>query len=323
MACCWQFLCKLGKALPRGPARVRPEMSEGSMPEVGPEDSFLWGSSCGMLGACTEKCGRTTQEDAMDVYKTPVATVLAVYDGHGGVEAVAALKQLVRDHIRSLADLRQDIFDKIDGGIVAHLRSQGIVGRRAGNGLSSGAVACIAVVEGNQLGIANLGDCRAVIAEQTVDGEGDIVMKGTQLTEDHNVKNAAEKERVHNSGDLVDDAVGGHLEVTRAFGDVVKKSAKKLPGLSTAAQILPIMELHKGLEFLILMCDGVVDVCTPQAAARTVRASLRNPNKGGTAEAAVSQLVRGSCRRAQDNATAVVAVFNMPPPRPPAGVPPS
>jgi len=346
--CCWSFLQRLrskGFKIPAAPpvtvapaplvdnseaiqqtfepvdqAVVRLQVDEDrSMPDVGLQDSFNWGSTCRLIGACTELCGRSSQEDLMDVYQVGQATIMAVYDGHGGTEAVTMLKRLAREHIHSIADLKQEVFDNMDCSLMAHLRTVATADdANDTKALTSGAVAVFAVVEGKRLGIANIGDCRAILGEQEMHPERGLIIKGRQVTEDHNCNNAMERERLAEAGQLVDNYCGGHLEVTRAFGDMLKKTSNKLPGLSVQAQVLPIMEIHDGMEFLILMCDGVVEMCTPQVAANAVRASLRSPS-GGTAQAAVSQLVRRCKRTAQDNATAVMMVLNMPPPRPVAG----
>ena len=61
--------------------------------------------------------------------------------------------------------------------------------------------------------MANVGDTRAIT---TVNG----VVK--QLTDDHNVKNPMEVDRINeNKGTIVNSRVGGRLVVTRAFGDMV------------------------------------------------------------------------------------------------------
>lgn len=60
----------------------------------------------------------------------------------------------------------------------------------------------------------NAGDSRAVLAI------GDAPQKVVPLSEDHKPQNAAEEERINNSGHFVeDDRVDGNLALSRAIGD--------------------------------------------------------------------------------------------------------
>ncbi|KAK4288545.1 hypothetical protein Pmani_038431 [Petrolisthes manimaculis] len=88
----------------------------------------------------------------------------------------------------------------------------------------SGAVACVAHVDGPHLHMANAGDCGAVLGSQKQDGGGG--WQAIRLTSDHCWENHAEVERVlsehpHSEADYVvrDQRLLGLLMPFRAFGD--------------------------------------------------------------------------------------------------------
>lgn len=87
----------------------------------------------------------------------------------------------------------------------------------------SGAVACIAHIDGSHLHIANVGDCRAVLGVLTEEN----TWLAKQLTEDHTVENIKEVNRIKQEHppcekDTVirQNRLLGQLIPLRAFGDV-------------------------------------------------------------------------------------------------------
>lgn len=87
----------------------------------------------------------------------------------------------------------------------------------------SGATACVAHIDGNELHIANTGDCRAVLGVQEPDGS----FSALTLTNDHNAENESEMKRVRSEHPLSEaksvvkqDRLLGLLMPFRAFGDV-------------------------------------------------------------------------------------------------------
>mmetsp|Transcript_75221 Transcript_75221/g.178744 ORF Transcript_75221/g.178744 Transcript_75221/m.178744 type:complete len:360 (+) Transcript_75221:88-1167(+) len=273
---------------------------------------YNWGSQDGLDGLCSTVGVRDKQEDVVVTKEYSNGVIVhAVLDGHGGTAAVLHLKLLIEERIRSIADLRQEVFDEIDEAIISRLREE-----TSEASLSSGAVCVIAVREGNRIGIANIGDCVALLSKGQMEGE-DLISTVVKLTEDHNLKNAAELSRLQAEGHTVS---GGYLydslEVSRAFGDIEFASGEKLKGLTVTAQVLPIMEVTDGPEFvLVLGCDGISAVTQTQAMS-IVRNALRNFSGTLPASAAAKKLVC-ACRKSEDNNSAIVVIVNRPPAYPP------
>merc|ERR1719414_2064330 len=147
-------------------------------------------------------------EDAVDVLFGPEGELqtefYAVYDGHGGTEAVNFVKRWLPEAIRSrggfgdlenLDEVLKEAFTVTDEELLQQLHSQkGLAAQNTGSQgtyvLSSGCVGCVAIVRGGRITVANLGDCRAVICS-----EG----KFLPLTVDHQAiseVNEAERERL-------------------------------------------------------------------------------------------------------------------------------
>lgn len=87
----------------------------------------------------------------------------------------------------------------------------------------SGAVACIAHIDGSHLHVANLGDCQAVLGVLT---EGNTWL-AQKLTIEHNAENVVEVERIKSEHPecekhtvITQERLLGQLAPFRAFGDV-------------------------------------------------------------------------------------------------------
>ena len=113
-----------------------------------------------------------------------------------------------------------------------------------------GSTACICLIvtedEEKVLYVSNVGDTRAIT---TIEG----VVK--QLTDDHNVKNSSEVERIiKGGGKIFNSRVGGRLVVTRAFGDIYCKN----DGLTVDPLITKYNFEDLG-NYLIIWTDGIYD----------------------------------------------------------------
>ena len=177
----------------------------------------------------------------------PALSFFAVYDGHGGDAAAEFLRENLHKnfahelgcqaHARRcrvcLRAAMHDAFSTTDAAIcqrsIEQLRQPGgarnadeAAGDAArafsratsvGSYESPGAAAVASVICGQELLVAHVGDCRAVLT--SVDGS--VVL----LTKDHNIKNYRERERVIKEGGRWDqDRLNSFLEISRAFGDV-------------------------------------------------------------------------------------------------------
>lgn len=244
----------------------------------------------------------------------------AVYDGHSGTEAVKYVKRQLPGTISGregfgdpsrLGEVLQEAFTLTDEELLKHLQSQ----RRSltqnmspeGSGtyvLSSGCVGCVAIVRGNEVTVANLGDCRALMCSQ-----GEI----TPLTIDHRAEvNEGERERLKELGVEVssDGYLHGRIGVSRAFGDWAWDAEEKCRGLLCKPEISKA-EVTDDTEFLLLACDGVFEKMTTKEAGQIVRRRLRT---SGDAKAAAEALVKHAVKRnGSDNVSAVVVLFKSPP----------
>jgi pyruvate dehydrogenase phosphatase len=159
-----------------------------------------------------------------------------------------------------------------------------------------GSCVCLAVVEDDNLVVANLGDCRAVLVSE-VDGH----MHGAQITRDHNCREPIERlalEQMHpGERDVVVCKpnnphacyVKGRLQLTRSLGDIYLKyadfnaqpnshrsSGRHISGLYTPPYVSHVPEvvqlkLQQGVDKrLILATDGVWDFISIQEAAEIV-----------------------------------------------------
>lgn len=162
-------------------------------------------------------------------------------------------------------------------------------------GWDSGTTAVVCVVDGENIVVANVGDSRAVLS---LDGKAKL------MTEDHDLYNKKEKQRVESEGCSTH---GGYLSnelcVTRALGDVDLKAGRKLKGLS-AEPYFEKCPVSMSSEFLVLACDGLWDVLGLQAVVNFVRISLE---RHGDADRAAKEIVQQAMNRSStDNITAIV-----------------
>mmetsp|Transcript_2381 Transcript_2381/g.4932 ORF Transcript_2381/g.4932 Transcript_2381/m.4932 type:complete len:226 (-) Transcript_2381:64-741(-) len=192
---------------------------------------------------------RRSMEDAhviVDNYGgVPTSGFFAVYDGHGGRDAVEVVA--ARLHESFLEELRK----QGDGGSVeqafkdAYLSTDSILERE--NILYTGttSVTCYLRMEGDKkvLYTANAGDSRAVLCR------GDSALR---LTYDHKASDKEEQERVAQDGGWIAlNRVNGVLAITRALGDHAMKPAVTAIPYQTRTVIGPEDK------FLIVACDGV------------------------------------------------------------------
>lgn len=157
---------------------------------------------------------------------------------------------------------------------------------------NDGCTATTAVIVGQTLVVAHVGDSRAVLGENG---------RGIPLTEDHKPNRPDERQRIENVGGTVVHAgtwrVGGVLAVSRSFGNRQLKQ-----------YIVPFPEirediLHPGTNCLILATDGVWDVVTNDEAVSLVSGYQ-------DAEAAARALATLAYdRESYDNISCVVCLF--------------
>lgn len=184
--------------------------------------------------------------------------------------------------------------------------------------LECGTTCTLALIQGDQLCVANVGDSAAALVSLTDDGD----VAARMLTVDHNGMDRQEAARILGQyghvASISDDRgylsiragmwAGYELSVTRALGH------KHLSEYGVLCEpTVNTMQLQPADACLIVASDGVWDVMDPREAANRVMDVI---SAGGSAEEAARQLVQDTIMLAEcspggdtDNTTALVAVF--------------
>ncbi|XP_078451611.1 protein phosphatase 1E-like [Lampetra planeri] len=198
-------------------------------------------------------------------------TYLAVFDGHGGVEAavyaathlhVNLLQQemLARDPARALRE-------------AFSLTDRNFVQKAVRENLRSGTTGVVALVRGDMLHVAWLGDSQALLVRDGCPVE---------IMTPHKPEREDEKKRIEALGGCVvwfgAWRVNGTLSVSRAIGDADYK-----PYICGDAESASV-RLDGTEDYLLLACDGFFDTVRPDEAVAVAAAHLRKSRDAGTAE---------------------------------------
>mmetsp|Transcript_40547 Transcript_40547/g.84572 ORF Transcript_40547/g.84572 Transcript_40547/m.84572 type:complete len:308 (+) Transcript_40547:17-940(+) len=269
-------------------------------------------------GFAVAKNDRVRMEDAVSISDNVAGhACFAVFDGHGGEKATVLAKQFLplqlEKHLEqesSKAEAAHQAFAAMDEQMQEELQEEAKVFTA---GTSSGTVACVALLQEDELVLVNLGDCKAVVCEN-----GKV---GTTTRDHHPDKNDEEKQRLKELGVCVESGyVDGKVQVSRALGDIVDNTGQKILGLSNAPEVTSI-EVKKTTEFVILGTDGIWDGLREQIAVTTARKVLRETTSAEEAAKAVLEAA-GKATKA-DNAAVIVVALNIPEPLPKRDAPPS
>ena len=158
-----------------------------------------------------------------DFYETRIDGVdgetiglFGVFDGHGGARAAEYVKQhlfsnLIK-HPKFISDIKSAIAETYNHTDSEFLKAESSHTRDAGSTAST------AILVGDRLLVANVGDSRAVVCRG-----GDAIA----VSRDHKPDQSDERQRIEDAGGFVMWAgtwrVGGVLAVSRAFGDKLLK----------------------------------------------------------------------------------------------------
>ncbi|KAJ7554712.1 hypothetical protein O6H91_05G006000 [Diphasiastrum complanatum] len=245
--------------VPKDPQGGSLPLSGGGLSEDG-RFSYGYSSLCGK---------RTSMEDFYDARISKVDGLIVglfgVFDGHGGSRAAEYVKQNLFENIvkhpKFVSDTKQAIAEAYKQTDADYLKTEHNQYRDAGSTAST------AVLVGERLLVANLGDSRAVLSKA-----GEAVA----LSTDHKPNRTDERQRIEEAGGVVMWAgtwrVGGVLAVSRAFGDRLLKKY-----ISADPEIQEEM-IKDDMEFLVLASDGLWDVVSNQAAVTLVQ-SIPDPEE--------------------------------------------
>jgi len=266
-------------------------------------------------------------EDFFDVKLTEIdgqaVSLFGVFDGHGGSRAAEYLKEhlfenllkhpefltdtklaistsffLIRLHFRlfllpfllllqmtgNLCLKTGETYQKTDTDF---LESESSAFR------DDGSTASTAVLVGDHLYVANVGDSRAVISKAG---------KAMALSEDHKPNRIDERKRIENAGGIVIWAgtwrVGGVLAMSRAFGN------RLLKPYVVAEPEIQEEQINGDLECLVLASDGLWDVVENEEAVSLGKSE-------DAAESAARKLTEiAYSRGSADNITCIVVQFH-------------
>ncbi|XP_073031964.1 probable protein phosphatase 2C 14 [Primulina eburnea] len=176
-----------------------------------------------------------------------------VYDGHGGSKAAEFVAENL--HLR--------IFEMLENASESEAREEAIKDgylktddEFLKQGFGSGACCVTALIQGQELLVSNLGDCRAVLSRNGI-AQG--------LTTDHCPTREDEQRRIEDKGGYVEFHRGawrvhGTLAVSRSIGDA------HLKDWVISEPDTKIMHLKPDMDFLILASDGLWEEVTNQEA---------------------------------------------------------
>lgn len=239
---------------------------------------------------------RRTMEDGhcmIDGFRgLPHEGFFAVYDGHGGREAVEHVQKQFHLTFKNAVNEKatvQDAFVVAYKSIDEELKVKQI--------LYNGTTAITCYIRLEQFGdrtikklyTANCGDARVVL---------NTGGRAQRLTYDHKASDPKEAKRIQDTGGFVAyNRVNGILSVTRALGDhAMKEWVVCDPFYSEVS----ITDKEK---FLILACDGIWDVISDQESVDLIKDET-------TAQAMSEKLLKTALQRGStDNISAMVLIF--------------
>ncbi|KAH0466508.1 hypothetical protein IEQ34_003746 [Dendrobium chrysotoxum] len=274
---------------PRTVINALPEKGYHEGGEVG-YASGGWKSEDGRLsgGYSSFRGKRASMEDFYDIKNSEIdgktVFLFGVFDGHGGSRAAEYLKDHLFENL-----LRHP---KKNAGETYQRTDSDFLDVQINTFRDDGSTASTAILLGNRLFVANVGDSRAVISK---DG------KAVPLSDDHKPNRIDERKRIEDAGGVVmwtgTWRVGGVLAMSRAFGNrLLKQYVVAHPDIQEE-------ELGKDLDILVLASDGLWDVVPNEDAISLARAE-EEP------EAAARKLTETAFSRGSgDNITCIVVRF--------------
>lgn len=222
--------------------------------DVSPPNSYRPVVTSGVISSAGTR-GEDRMEDACVIGRNlgqdKDIHVYGCFDGHGGDGCSTFMAQnLISQlgHFWSQADFKLSALDDALKKTFTMLNARFLDSYLEDD---SGSTACVCVIAGGHLVVANAGDCRAVLSRSG---------KSFQCSNDHTAAVKSESDRiVAHGGHILADAKGtlrvaGKIQVTRALGD--RKFIKY--GLSAEPEITKF-QLTEDDEYLLIATDGVWD----------------------------------------------------------------
>jgi len=184
-----------------------------------------------------------------------------IYDGHGSdyysAHASMDLYRVIQNHIeeirgKGVLEAMVSAFREED-----RLMSQTVKGRPVPEG---GSTATAALILGDELFLANVGDSRAVLAIRESTGK----LKAVRLSKDHKPDDPEEKQRIEKVGGVVQfgRVLGPNtaINMSRALGDFefkVPLNKAQADFITGTPYVAPPVRLRPEVKFLVLASDGL------------------------------------------------------------------
>ncbi|XP_021251335.1 integrin-linked kinase-associated serine/threonine phosphatase 2C [Numida meleagris] len=239
----------------------------------------------------------------------------AVFDGHGGVRAskfaaqnlhLNLIKKFPKGEVVSVEKTVKrcllDTFKHTDEDFLKQASSQKPAWK------DGSTATCVLAVD-NILYIANLGDSRAILCRYNEESQKHAALS---LSKEHNPTQYEERMRIQKAGGNVRDGrVLGVLEVSRSIGDGQYKRC----GVISVPDIKRCQLTHND-RFILIACDGLFKVFTPEEAVNFIVSCLEDKNiqkregkqeADARYEAACNRLANKAVQRGSaDNVTVMV-----------------
>ncbi|XP_059631111.1 probable protein phosphatase 2C 63 [Cornus florida] len=243
-------------------------------------------------------------EDQSQVFTSPSATFIGVFDGHGGPDTSKFLSHHLFPHLNKLVSdrggLSEDVIKKAFDDTEQEFLHLVKRSWPAKPGIASAGSCClVGAIAKNKLYVANLGDSRAVLGRRVSGGTKSDAVVAERLSTDHNV--AVEEVRKEVEALHPDDShivvnhhgvwrIKGIIQVSRSIGDIYLKKPEftrdsylhtfgfpiplKRP-VMTAEPSIQVRELKHEDLFLIFASDGLWEQLSDEAVVQIVFKSPR------------------------------------------------
>jgi len=302
-----------GASKSKGGAAAPPASIGASNPNPGPFPHVKAMTGMATVANNKKDAGLPNEDRAVVEEVRRAVYMYSVIDGHKGPMCADFLQSQLHESIKKqpgmepladeLRDPRQALMDGYYEADVAFLKQMDAMERQVvmvdGTEIditadlrNSGSTGCTALIVGNELFVANVGDSRCVLCRSGL---------SLNLTNDHNPDSAFERQRVEAAGAMIiRNRVYGDLAVTRSFGDRGFKFTKEEGGLDddepgasspltyindphttksplTAMAEIEVHTIKPVDEFLVLATDGLWVTMTNMEVVTFVHEFFANP----------------------------------------------
>lgn len=234
---------------------------------------------------------RPTMEDRYQYKKSQDGTVqvYGIFDGHGGSAASQYTREhlldAILDRVANEKDLSKTDFPSLlKEEILSHDKRFLALARE--NTDVSGSTCVVALLHGDKLYVANVGDSRAVMKEKS----GSTF----PLSLDHKPNLPEEQKRIEKAGGYIAFfgvwRVVGILATSRAIGDLPLKDANVI---NAEADVVTVNLREKEAEFMIIATDGLWDVISNEEATEFISDKLKEQFLGSK-QLVIQAFLRGS-----------------------------